>query len=40
MVLLPLLLLCSFFTPLQLPTYSKGQHLRKVDLRLWTQVCA
>jgi hypothetical protein len=23
---------------LQLPRYEKGQHMRKVDLRLWTQV--
>jgi hypothetical protein len=25
---------------LQLPRYSKGQHLRKVDAWLWTQVWA
>jgi hypothetical protein len=25
---------------LQLPHYSKGQHLRKADARLWTQVWA
>jgi hypothetical protein len=28
---------CCF---LQLPHYSKGQHLRKADARLWTQVWA